>query len=143
MESVDGQPSRAVSRNRSNRIPALSGVGPDRFDQEAVFTGVIGLAAAKFAVRGRISGTSERSQSRQTSFMSRPRNKNAARGGNSIEERMNIWRCYNLVAVQRCASQVEFRDCCRVQPRPRQCSATRPAELWSFLTGDNLLTCDL
>jgi hypothetical protein len=61
-----------------------------------------------------MSGTSGRSQSRQKSFTSSFRNRNAARGGRSFEERMNIWRCWNMVPPQRCASQVEFRNCCRV-----------------------------
>ena len=61
-----------------------------------------------------MSGTSGRSQSRQKSFTSRFRNGNAARGGSSFEERMNIWRCCNMVPLQRCASPVEFRNCCRV-----------------------------
>ena len=44
MESGDGQPSRAVSRNRKSGRPRVSGVGPDRFDHEIEFVGTVDLA---------------------------------------------------------------------------------------------------
>src|SRR5580698_11028346 len=44
MESVDGQTSRAVSRNWNSGGPRVSGVRPDRFDHEIEFVGAVDLA---------------------------------------------------------------------------------------------------
>jgi hypothetical protein len=52
MKSVDGQPSRAVSRNRSNRRPGTSGVRRDQFDRKVVFTGLIDLARYEVGHQG-------------------------------------------------------------------------------------------
>jgi hypothetical protein len=44
VESVDGQPSRGVSRNRKSGRPRVSGVRPDRFDYEVEFVGAVDFA---------------------------------------------------------------------------------------------------
>ena len=45
MDSGDGQPSRAVGRNRNSGRPRVSGVRPNRFDHEVEFVGTVDLAS--------------------------------------------------------------------------------------------------
>jgi hypothetical protein len=69
--------------------------------------------------------------------VSRFRNGNAARGGSSFEERMNIWRCCNMVTLQWCAAGLNLETAVEYIRVPANGLTTKPAELWSFLTGDN------
>ena len=45
MALLDKGPTRAVSKDRSIRIPGMFGVRPDRFDHQVEFVGAVDLAS--------------------------------------------------------------------------------------------------